>query len=82
MIDTPGTIALTSSCTPVYTVIPREDVFVMKRTLGIHPTPMATTGRRVHSFSTRLTSMLHDCPHPICLKWIPSFSIEAPTFLP
>jgi hypothetical protein len=43
---------------------------------------MATTGRRVLFSSTRLTSTLHDCPLPICLKWIHSFSIEAPTFSP
>jgi hypothetical protein len=39
MIDTPGTIALTSGCIPVYTVIPREEVFMAKRTLGICPAP-------------------------------------------
>jgi hypothetical protein len=39
MIDTPSMIALTSGCTLVYTVIPREELFVTKQTLSIHPAP-------------------------------------------
>ena len=38
-IETPGTIALTSGCTPVYMVIPHEEVWVACSTLGVCPTP-------------------------------------------